>query len=237
MLTNILKHSNKRLRDLSHLVFPNICLICEKELVNNRKFICSFCEYEFNYTFFEKYTEPTILDELFWGRVLVKETYSYLFFQKGKKEQLLLHALKYNDKKEIGYFFGNKIGTLLLQTNKFKDVDAFIPVPLHYKKQFNRGYNQSKSIAEGISDIFKIEVDNSFLIRSKNTGTQTKNSKASRWDNVQNVFDLNHYKKYKHIVIVDDVITTGATLEVIISMINKKYPEIRVSIISLALAK
>ena len=82
--------------------------------------------------------------------------YTVWQFKKGKKEQLLLHALKYNDKKEIGYFFGNKIVTLLLQTNKFKDVDAFIPVPLHYKKQFNRGYNQSKSIAEGISYIFKM---------------------------------------------------------------------------------
>jgi len=237
MLMNILNFGKKKLIDLSHLIFPNTCLICEKELLNKRKFICSFCESEFNYTFFERYDESTELDELFWGRGLVHETYAYLFFQKGKKEQSLVHALKYNDKKEIGSFFGNRIGTRLLNSNKFKGVDALIPVPLHYKKQFKRGYNQSKAIADGISDVLNIKVDDSFLKRSKNNSTQTKNNKASRWDNVQNAFDLNHYKKYKHIVIVDDVITTGATLEVIISMINKKYPEIRVSIISLALAK
>ena len=237
MLKNILEYTNKWMIDLSHLVFPNICLICEKELINKRKFVCSFCENEFNYTFFEKYSEPSVLDELFWGRVKLEEAYSYLFFQKGKKEQNFIHALKYNDKKEIGYFFGNKIATVLMEGNKFKDVDALIPVPLHYKKQFKRGYNQSKAIADGISDVFNVEVDNSFLIRSINSDTQTKNNKASRWDNVQNVFDLNNYKKYKHVVIVDDVITTGATLEIIISMINKNYPEIRVSVISLALAK
>ena len=88
-----------------------------------------------------------------------------------------------------------------------------------------------------MSDFLNIIVDDSFLKRSKNSSTQTKNNKASRWDNVQNVFDLNQFKKYKHIAIIDDVITTGSTLEVIISMINKKYPEIRISIISLALTK
>jgi ComF family protein len=237
MLKNILKYTNKWMIDLSHIVFPNICLICEKELINNRKFICSFCENELNYTFFEKYSEPTVLDELFWGRVKLEETYSYLYFQKGKKEQNLIHALKYSDKKEIGLFFGNKIGASLLNTDKFKDVDALIPVPLHYKKQFKRGYNQSKALADGVSDFLNIIVDDSFLKRSKNSSTQTKNNKASRWDNVQNVFDLNQFKKYKHIAIIDDVITTGSTLEVIISMINKKYPEIRISIISLALTK
>jgi len=237
MRLNIKKFTKKTFNDLSHLVFPNVCLICENELLNDRKFICSFCENEFNYTYFERYVKPTSLDEIFWGRILVTDTYAYLFFEKGKNVQNLIHALKYKNKRDIGYYFGEKIGNILIESDKFKNVDALIPVPLHYKKEFKRGYNQSLAIAEGIGLTLKIKVDDSFLIRSKNTSTQTKNNKGSRWDNVQQVFDLNKFKKYKHIAIVDDVITTGSTLEVIISMINKKYPEIRVSIISLALAK
>lgn len=237
MTQNFIKSIKKGIEDLSHLVFPNVCLVCENELLINRKFICSFCENEFNYTFFELYKHPTVLDELFWGRVLVQNTYAYLFFEKGKTEQNLIHALKYNDKKDIGYYFGNRIGGRLASNEKFNDIDALIPVPLHYKKEFKRGYNQSKAIADGISEVLGVKVDDSFLKRSKNTKTQTKQNKFSRWENVQDVFNIDTYKNYKHIALVDDVITTGSTLEVIISLINKKYPELRVSIISLALAK
>lgn len=237
MTVNFINFTKKCLGDLFYLVFPNVCLICENELLKSRNFICSFCENDFNYTFFELYKEPTTLDELFWGRVLIQNTYAYLFFEKGKTEQNLIHALKYNDKKDIGYYFGTRIGDKLVSNNKFKDVDAIIPVPLHYKKEFKRGYNQSEAIADGISSVLGVKVDNSFLKRSKNTRTQTKQNKFSRWENVQDVFNLDIYRNYKHIALVDDVITTGSTLEVIISLINKKYPELSVSIISLALAK
>ena len=120
---------------------------------------------------------------------------------------------------------------------KFSTIDLLVPVPLHHKKKFIRGYNQSEIIAKGIAKKLNVEIDNNILKRNKNTKTQTKKNKLSRWESIQWLFEVSEIKNYKHIAIVDDVITTGSTLETIISLINKKYPEIRVSIISLAVTK
>lgn len=224
-------------QDILHLIYPNVCLICENELSNHQNNICSFCERDLQFTFFERYKEATLLDQLFWGRIQIVGTYSLLYFEKGKSAQPILHALKYKDKPEIGREMGMLIGERIEKIAKFQDLDALIPVPLHPKKLFTRGYNQSEKIADGISNILNVPVDNDFIQRFKQSETQTKKNRFLRWDNVQNKFLSNSNKNYKHIAVVDDVITTGATLEAIIRVIIENNPEIRVSIISLALTK
>lgn len=223
--------------NLTHLIFPTICTICENELNDNRKSICVFCEENLERTFFERYKESTPLDELFWGRIHVEATYAYFYFEKGKAAQKMIHALKYDHKANIGYYFGEKIGQTINSIVKLSTIDVLVPVPLHHKKKFIRGYNQSEVIAKGIADKINVKIDTTILKRNKNTKTQTKKNKLSRWESIQSLFEVTDVKNYKHIAIVDDVITTGSTLETIISLINKKYPEIRVSIISLAVTK
>ena len=222
-----------------HLIYPNSCLICQKELIKSSDQICPFCKTELQYTYFERYEEPTILDQLFWGRVNLKATFALFFFEKGKKVQPILHALKYKYKPEIGVQFGQMIGRKLNDIEGFKGLEALIPVPLHPKKLFVRGYNQSEKLANGISNELNIPVLKDFIVRDKNTETQTKKGRFLRWENVENKFSVGKksHQEYKHIAIVDDVITTGATLEAIIQSIQKNNPEVCISVISLALAK
>ena len=232
-LKNILNWKN----DLLHLIYPNSCLICEKELNTDSKNICPFCKNDFQYTSFERYSEPTILDQLFWGRVQIASTYALIYFEKGKAAQPILHALKYKDKPEIGLELGELIGEKIINLPGFNTVEALIPVPIHPKKEFIRGYNQSEKLANGIAKIITVPVIIDTIKRIKNTESQTKKSRFKRWENVQNTFKIKNISKYNHIAIVDDVITTGATLEIIIQKIQEIKPNIRISIISLALTK
>lgn len=223
---------------ISHMIYPNQCLICDEELTKDTASMCSFCSDELQYTQFEIYPEATSLDKLFWGRVQLQSTFSLLFFEKGKSTQKILHALKYKSNPEVGVEFGKLIGRTLKGNEQYKDLDILIPVPLHPKKEFTRGYNQSEKLADGISLILNVPVDATFLKKHNHTGSQTRRGRFGRWDNVVNNFGIKNLKtEPKHIAIVDDVITTGATLEAIIRSVQEIYPDIRVSIISLALTK
>lgn len=225
-------------RSISHLIYPDHCLICELELLKDASAICSFCDAEMHFTHFEKYTEPTELDKLFWGRIKITGTFALLFFEKGKSTQKILHALKYKSNPVVGVEFGEEIAKRIKSMNQFNDLDALIPVPIHPKKAFIRGYNQSEQIAKGMANVLAIPVDTHFLKKQEHTESQTKRGRFDRWDNVADNFVLRkQFKKPKHIAIIDDVITTGATIEALVRSIHKNYPEIRVSIISLALTK
>jgi competence protein ComFC len=228
---------DKPKQDLLHLLFPSRCVLCSDEWPSKEP-ICSFCRSELQHTRFEEYSEPTELDKLFWGRVSVKGTFSLLYFHQNSSTQKILHALKYGNKPETGRMLGKEIGEKIKKIDLFKDVDALIPVPIHPKKRFVRGYNQSEELAIGVSQSTEITIDNKFISKLAHTGSQTKQGRFSRWDNVSENFKLSKNRnKYKHILIVDDVITTGATLEAMIRRVQNEYPELSVSIVSLALTK
>jgi ComF family protein len=228
---------DKPKRDFLHLLFPSRCILCSEESSSDDP-ICSFCRSELQYTRFEEYTEPTELDKLFWGRVSVHGTFALLYFHQNSSTKKILHALKYGNKPETGRMLGKEIGEKIKKIDLFKDLDALVPVPIHPKKRFVRGYNQSEELATGISQFTEIPIDNKFIGKLTHTGSQTKQGRFSRWDNVSENFKLRKTgKKYKHILIVDDVITTGATLEAMIRSIAKEHPKLSVSIVSLALTK
>ena len=236
-LKKITKKTQYLPSELIHLIYPEHCQICDCELSKYQKKICSFCFGELPFTNFESYKESTSLEELFWGRCKIQHSFALLYFEKGKTTQQLLHELKYNDKPLLGEILGEIIGKKLFNSDKWKEIDVLIPVPIHHLKAYKRGYNQSEKIASGISKTLNIPVKTGFLKKHINTKSQTKNNKISRWENVKDTFYINKIERYKHIALIDDVITTGSTLETIVTNIHKKYPDIRISIISLALTK
>jgi ComF family protein len=191
------------------------------------------------YTHFEDYSEVTNLDKLFWGRVKLEGTYALLRFKQQSSTQQILHELKYKNNPEIGKHFGKEIGVKMKRIDKFSDMDALIPVPLHPKKEFIRGYNQAEIICKGIAESSGVALRKDLLKRVAFTESQTRKGKSSRWDNMQNRFKLQGIKNrnLKHLVVVDDVVTTGSTLETCIRILREEFPQAKISVAVLAVAE
>lgn len=219
---------------LSHLIYPAVCLICNDELASSENHLCSICHNDLPRTYFERYQEPSPMDKLFWGRVNIESTYSFLQYKGLGASKNLLSAIKYKNNPELANYFGVMIGRQIQFLDK---PDVIIPVPLHSKKEFIRGYNQSHEIAKGLSEALHLPVKTSLIIRNEFTETQTKKGRYKRWHNVSGKF-LVHPKinASKHILIVDDVVTTGATIESIVREIHKYDSKIKVSVVTLAIA-
>lgn len=224
--------------DLWHFIFPKSCVICSHEIIQDELAICPICESELHFTYFENYSEPTDLDKVFWGRIQLEGTYALLNYTTNNSTQKILHALKYGNKPAIGHYFGQMLGEKLHELPAFNDIDALVPVPLHPKKQFQRGYNQAAAIAEGFILSFPVELRPDLLKRNVYTDTQTKRNRLSRWENMQNRFEAKYplNEAPNHILIIDDVITTGATLESIVLELKEKFPHSKFSVVSLARA-
>lgn len=227
---------NNLVDDLLHFLYPNECLICEQEIVSGPIPVCPFCESELHFTYYEEFTPPTELDQLFWGRVPLTGTYALLHFKDSGNTQQLLHALKYGNRPQVGHYFGEILGTRLNSLDVFRDADALIPVPLHPKKRFQRGYNQAEELARGIFKSTAIPIRNDLLKRIAYTESQTKRDRLSRWENMQNRFKATSsgHTQPKHVVLIDDVVTTGSTLETIGRVLLQTYPDLKVSIACMA---
>ena len=152
---------------------------------------------------------------MFWGRLVVSAAMASYYFSKGSAMQRLIHELKYKGKKEAGVFFGGQMGKQIADCYRFMEVDAIVPLPLFADKEYKRGYNQAKIICDGLAEVLKLPVITNNVIRKRFTETQTKKGRSSRWENVSDSFGIKDASVLagKHILLVDDVITTGATLE------------------------
>lgn len=205
---------NLWITDFINLFFPNNCSVCGNSLVSQEEVICTGCQFKLPRTNFHFEPENPIA-RIFWGRVNLKTATSFLFFNKGGNVQHLVHQLKYKGKKNVGRYLGKLIGYELIQSPVFASVDLIVPVPLHPKKERLRGFNQSLIIAEGLSESLQKPLSKNNLERLIHTSTQTKKSRYSRWENVKDVFGIKAPEKFagKHILLVDDVLTTGATIE------------------------
>lgn len=173
---------------------------------------------------------------MFWGRVKIEHAAAFLYFEKESKFQNIFHELKYNGKKELGIFLGNLYGRKLVES-RFNSVDLILPVPLHKTRRNKRGYNQSELIALGISECIKKPVDTNSVMRTKATKTQTSRSRYERWLNVEGIFKCvdKSLLENKHVLVIDDIITTGATTESLIQEISD-VPGIKISVAVLAVA-
>ena len=222
--------------NLLDLFFPTLCVTCGSRLVTQEKFLCIDCWYDLPVTNFHFNTENKVA-QLFWGRVKIEYATAYFGYNKGSNYQHLIHFIKYKGLKELGFETGRRFGTALSASPEFNSVDFVVPVPLHPKKQKIRGYNQSEWIAKGISESMKkpVSVDN--LKRNLHTSTQTRKNRYERWENVENIFKVNRPEEFagKHILLIDDVVTTGSTLESCAFQLLK-IENVRVSIATLAFA-
>ena len=205
---------NNPLNDVFNLFYPELCSICENQLVKGEKSICIFCISELPTTNFCNLTNNNV-ETSFYGRIPIEEATSLFFFQKKGKVQKLIHQLKYKGNQQIGAVLGNWLGENMVLSNRFKDLDCIIAVPLHPNKLKKRGYNQLTTFGQVLSHKLKIPMIDNVLIKVSSSQTQTKKSRFDRSVNVIEKFELLDYKsiKNKHILLIDDIITTGATLE------------------------
>lgn len=208
-----LKINTGYLSDFLSLFFPQLCPACGEELVAHEKVICTDCHYNLPLTNFHLQAD-NIVARQFWGKIKLENAYALYYFTKGGKVQNLMHHFKYKGMQQIGNTLGSIAGTQLSNTS-FASVDYIIPVPLHKSRLKERGYNQSTCFAEGLAEKLdgKVELDN--LIRTRATETQTHRSRFERFENMQEVFAVKDPErlKGKHVLLVDDIVTTGSTLE------------------------
>ncbi len=239
MWGGIKKEVKKYAHGILHYVYPEYCSSCKTILPDGMEKICLPCEENFRYTYFENFDEVSILDEMFYGRVPLKSTYSMLYFTKNSNTQHVVHEIKYLNNKPLAQVMGEKMGKRLLVKWENNAPDLLIPVPLHPKKLHLRGYNQSELLSRGISNITDIPTHSKLLERRVHTATQTKKGKYDRWDNVEDIFKVNQPSRWKnkHLCIVDDVITTGSTIESCVRILQNSIEGVEVSVISLAIAK
>lgn len=223
------------LEDFVGLFFPKVCPACGFNLFRNEKCICTRCLYHLPKTNFEKIKDNPVA-MIFWGRVQIELATSFFYFNKGSKFRKLVHKLKYKGATDIGFELGCQFGLRLAESD-FNTIDVIIPVPLHPEKFKKRGYNQSEYIASGIAHVLKKELNTSALVRTLSSSTQTRKTRFERWQNVENIFEVQKPNELinKHVLIVDDVITTGSTLEACAIAI-KKINNTKVSIATLATA-
>ncbi len=222
--------------DFISLIFPQICAACGKLLFKNEEIICTKCLYKLPKTNFHKSADNPVM-QIFWGRIQLHSAAAFLNFTKSGKVQHLVHQLKYKHKTEVGILLGELYGKDLKSADLFSSVDIVIPVPLHWKKQKKRGFNQSEMFGRGLAKSMNAKLDTKSLIRKVDTPTQTKKSREQRWENVRNVFELENKEQIegKHILLVDDVITTGATMEASANTLLA-VPGVKVSVATIAFA-
>ncbi len=196
------------------LFYPNLCLACAKNAIQKGEQLCFECETELPLTNFHLLPENPITDK-FAGRLQLQNAAALFYFKKGSKVQHLIHELKYHNKPEVGLQLGKLYGSTLHENQSFKEVDFIIPVPLHQKKEKQRGYNQSDVFAEGLSQRLGKPWKKNILTRCEHTETQTQKNVIDRFENVKNAFEIRQPQilQNKHVLLVDDVLTTGATLE------------------------
>lgn len=201
------------LSDLLWLLFPELCASCDKALNSGEVCLCTYCRLHLPKTNFHLEKENPVVKH-FWGKVGVHSAAAYYYFSKGEKVQHLIHQLKYQGKKEVGVFVGEAYGIDLKQSELFSTAEIVIPVPLHASKLRKRGFNQSDCFAQGLSKTMNIPFSADALKRNLATETQTRKHRYERFENVDRVFEVNKPELVsgKHVLLVDDVITTGSTL-------------------------
>lgn len=223
--------------NLLSLFYPRLCVACGDALQQNEQHLCLHCMMHLPETNFHKNHDNPLMN-IFAGRVKVEEVASLLYYKKGNNVQHILHALKYKGQKEIGSFLGEYYGKILALEPRFQSVDCIVPIPLHPKKQQKRGYNQSEWFAKGLSAGTGKPYRTDILTRAQFTETQTRKSRFNRWENVKEVFVATEDNAVHglHLLVCDDVLTTGATMEAAIQQLLT-LPDVKVSVVTLATAQ
>lgn len=222
--------------DFISLLFPRLCYGCGNHLMRNENLICTECYVVIPRTDYHT-REVNPVAQLFWGRCHIEKAATFSYYNKGSRIRTLIHNLKYKGVKEIGFELGRIYGQSLKSSGFTDEIDLIIPVPLHLAKKRMRGFNQSETISNGIAEVTGLPIDIYSLVRATVSETQTRRSRYDRWTNVEGIFCVSDPEalKGKHVLLVDDVITTGSTVE---SCTNEliKVEGVKVSVVALAFA-
>lgn len=223
------------LSDLAYLFFPIYCAACDSPLYKNEKVLCSSCRHKLPLGNFHKVNAKKI-EKVFYGRAKIENATSLFVFEKDSLVQNLMHNLKYRGQQEIGKELGTWLGHELLQSDAYQNINAIIPVPLHPKRLRERGYNQVEKFGREIAAQLQADYIDFVLKKNSYNEKQSKKNRFSRWSNTSETFAIQNESLLidKHILIVDDIVTTGATLEACIQVL-KSIPGIKISIATMAI--
>lgn len=218
-------------------LFPRICPVCNNVLLSHEKHICTKCRIDIPITRYHM-QEFNAMEQLFAGKTPIEKAVGYFFYEKGNPYSNILHNIKYRNNPQLGQYVAKLFAQELLSRDIFRDIDCIIPVPLHHRKKIQRGYNQSEYIAKGFSEVFDIPVHNNIIIAHKSHESQTNKGIYERWLNTQNIFSAQDTQvlENKHVLIVDDVVTTGATL-LSATLTIASVPNIKISLATLGVAR
>jgi ComF family protein len=224
------------LNDFIELFFPEVCECCGNLLYRNEHTLCTRCRMHLPRTNFHLHPDNPVA-AIFWGRVNFQYATSFLYFARAGRVQHLMHRFKYKGRRDIGLLLGGLFARELRRSENFSNIDMIIPVPLHWSKQKKRGYNQSEVISYAMAPLLNAHLVTEVLYRNSATETQTKKSRSLRAENVKGKFSIQYPEKIrgKHLLLIDDIITTGATIEACAQTLLT-VDQVKVSIASLAYA-
>ena len=220
------------------LISPRICVMCGRRLSATEEVICNKCNFHLPRTGIWQNAYDNVMAKLFWGRLPIERAAAFFYYEGHSETANIIYQLKYKGHPEIGYTMGRIAAKEFMYYDFFAGIDGIVPVPLTKERFRNRGYNQSEEIAKGISDITGLPIYNDLVKRIVFKGSQTKKNRWERNDNVEHVFSPNKQipENIKHLLVVDDVVTTGATI-VACSSILISSGDIKISVLSLGLTK
>lgn len=217
------------------LLYPELCVICGEPLIGNEKFFCFACFLKLPRTNYHLIPENQTIERLS-GKVFLEKASSYFYYNKGGVAQKLIAEIKYKGNRNLGEWIGVYLAKDMISSGFFQGIDYMVPVPLHRSKEKKRGFNQAEKIAQGIANVTKIPVETKNVFREKANTSQTKKGIFDRWKNTRNIFNLRDPElfKEKHILLIDDVLTTGSTLEAVAQSVLKSQ-KVKISILTLAI--
>ncbi|MBU2940837.1 ComF family protein [Lacinutrix sp. C3R15] len=219
------------------LFFPKVCYACYVHLQDYEQYVCTSCRHSLPVTNYH-FNANNAVEKVFYGREKVEQATALLRFEKKSIVQQLIHNLKYRGYEEIGVFLGQWLGNELKEIAAYNEIDIVIPVPLHKKKLKKRGYNQVAKFGQEIAKALQADYNDASLIKITNTTSQVTKKRFARWQTNYELFALQNASliENKHVLIVDDIITTGATLESCIQILNKAK-NVKISIATMAIVQ
>jgi len=228
-------HIKTLLANFVSLLYPELCVICGEPLVENEKFFCFACFLKLPRTYYHWIPDNQAIERLA-GKVSLEKASSYLYYNKGGIAQKLIAEIKYRGNRNLGEWIGVHLAKEMIPSGFFQGIDYMVPVPLHRLKEKKRGFNQAEKIARGIARVTEIPVETNNVFREKANTSQTRKGRFDRWKNTRNLFDLKDAElfKEKHILVIDDVLTTGSTLEAVAQSLLKSQ-DVKISILTLAI--
>lgn len=219
------------------LLFPKRCAVCDATLQDGEEAFCFRCNMDMPRTHYHEEKDNEV-EKMFWGKMPLARATSYIFYQKGGDFRRVLHLLKYHGRKDLGLTMGRFMATDISRSGFFEGIDVIVPIPLHPTRQRERGYNQSEYLAKGISEVTGIPIDALSVRRCVPTQSQTKKSVYERWENVNGIFHAVDKSRFagKHVLLVDDVLTTGATIIACADALAD-IEDVKFSVLTLAVAR